>query len=66
MVEDREVWHAAVHGLVKSQAQLSDCTTKTSGKSISFSVSQFPDDCNSDPHGAVVGMKEATQVKHTV
>ena len=48
MVKDREVWHAAVHGVVKSQAQLSDCTAKTSGKLINFSVSQFPDDYNSN------------------
>ena len=24
MVKDREAWHAAVHGLTKSQTQLSD------------------------------------------
>ena len=24
MVEDRETWHAAVHGVIKSQTQLSD------------------------------------------
>ena len=27
MVRDREAWHAAVHGLAKSQTQLSDLTT---------------------------------------
>ena len=26
LVIDREAWRAAVHGVVKSQAQLSDCT----------------------------------------
>ena len=26
-VEDREAWHAAVHGVSKSQTQLSDWTT---------------------------------------
>ena len=26
-VRDREAWHAAVHGVVKSQTQLSDSTT---------------------------------------
>ena len=27
MVKDREAWHAAVHGVTKSQTQLSDRTT---------------------------------------
>ena len=27
MVKDREAWHAAVHGVTKSQTQLSDSTT---------------------------------------
>ena len=29
MVKDREAWHAAVHGVAKSQTQLSDWTTTT-------------------------------------
>ena len=29
MVKDREAWHAAVHGIAKSQTQLSDWTTTT-------------------------------------
>ena len=29
LVMDREVWHAAVHGVAKSQTQLSDQTAKT-------------------------------------
>ena len=29
IVRDREGWHAAVHGVVNSQTQLSDCTTTT-------------------------------------
>ena len=29
IVKDREAWHAAVHGLAKSQTQLSDWTTTT-------------------------------------
>ena len=29
MVKDREAWHAAVHGVAKSQTQLSDLTTTT-------------------------------------
>ena len=29
IVKDREVWHAAVHGVTKSQTQLSDWTTAT-------------------------------------
>ena len=28
-VKDREAWRAAVHGVTKSQTQLSDGTTKT-------------------------------------
>ena len=27
IVKDREAWHAAVHGVAKSEAQLSNCTT---------------------------------------
>ena len=26
LVIDREAWHAAIHGVTKSQTQLSDCT----------------------------------------
>ena len=29
IVRDREVWHAAVHGVAKSQISLSDCTMTT-------------------------------------
>ena len=29
MMKDREAWHAAVHGITKSQAQLSDWTNRT-------------------------------------
>ena len=29
LVMDREAWHAAVHGVTKSQTQLSNCTTTT-------------------------------------
>ena len=29
MVKDREAWHAAVHGVAKSQTQLSDLKTIT-------------------------------------
>ena len=32
LVEDREAWHAAVHGVPKSQIQLSDWTELTSGE----------------------------------
>ena len=27
IVKDRKAWHAAVHGVSKSQTRLSDCTT---------------------------------------
>ena len=30
IVKDREAWHAAVHGVIKSQTRLSNRTTKTS------------------------------------
>ena len=29
LVMDREIWHAAVHGVAKSQTQLSNLTTKS-------------------------------------
>ena len=29
MVKDREAWHAAIHGVAKSQIQLSNGTSKT-------------------------------------
>ena len=29
IVKDRDAWHAAVHGVTKSQTQLSNCTTTT-------------------------------------
>ena len=32
MVDDRGAWHAAVHGVTKSQTQLSDYTTTTTYK----------------------------------
>ena len=28
-MKDREAWHAAIHGIMKSQTQLSDWTTTT-------------------------------------
>ena len=40
MVRDRDAWHAAVHGVTKSQTQLNDWTTTTyakGGKSIAES-----------------------------
>ena len=30
MVKDREAWRTAIHGVAKSQTQLSNCTTATS------------------------------------
>ena len=35
MVKDREAWHAAVHGVAKSQARLSDWTTTWPSRSFS-------------------------------
>ena len=38
IVKDREAWHAAVHGVAKSQAQLKDPTTTTTTKPINSVV----------------------------
>ena len=35
MVKDREAWHAAVHGVAKSQTRLSNCTKKNLTKNES-------------------------------
>ena len=34
MVKDREAWHAAIHGVAKSRAWLSDRTTATEGQGL--------------------------------
>ena len=34
LVMDREAWHAAIHGVTKSQARLSDCTELTQGRIV--------------------------------
>ena len=34
MLKDRESWHAVVHGVAKSQTQLSNCTTKQKSEEI--------------------------------
>ena len=39
MVKDRETWHAAVHGVTKSQTQLSDWTTTTIHFEFTFAYS---------------------------
>ena len=36
LVMDREAWHAAVHGVVKSWTRLSDCTEKNTYAEITF------------------------------
>ena len=36
MVKDREAWHAAVHGVVKSRTWLGNWTTTTTTKSLQF------------------------------
>ena len=41
-VNDREAWHAAVHGITKSQTQLSDLTTTTNGQMWEDKYSLFP------------------------
>ena len=43
LVIDREAWHAAVHGVTKSQTQLSDWTTQNLGKFITAvtEISQY-------------------------
>ena len=43
LVIDREAWHAAIHGVTKSQTQLSDWTTQNLGKFITAvtEISQY-------------------------
>ena len=38
MVRDREAWHAAVHGVTKSQTPLGDCATTYSPYMIVLSL----------------------------
>ena len=38
LVVDREAWHAVIHGVTKSQTQLSDLTDKCSSVEFSRSV----------------------------
>ena len=40
MVKDREAWHAAVHGVTKSQTQLSDWTELNNKLSNELQISQ--------------------------
>ena len=54
MVKEREAWHAAVHGVAKSQTQLSDWTTKWSGRCRS----QFEHDCEVDEFWTRIWEKE--------
>ena len=44
IVEGREAWHAAVHGVTNSQTQLSDWTTTTIRKGTLLGKFQFPKD----------------------
>ena len=39
-VKDRDAWSAAVHGVTKSQTQLSDWTTTTSTHGVLFSLNK--------------------------
>ena len=41
MVKDREAWRAAVHGVTKSQTQLSDWTTSMKVKSQKYLYLQY-------------------------
>ena len=46
IVKDREAWHASVHGVAKSQAQLSDWATTTRGvHTLSQYLDQWPLNC---------------------
>ena len=40
IVEDREAWRAAVHGVTKSQTRLSDWTTRRKKHVLELSVSR--------------------------
>ena len=53
MVKDREAWHAAVHGVAKSQTQLSDSTTTVTAKQITPKFNGFKQ-CICFAHGIAV------------
>ena len=63
-MKDREAWHAAVHGIAKSQMQLSDSTTTTIHTCVCVLVAQSypplcdPMDC-SLPGSSVHGILQA-------
>ena len=53
IVEDREVWHAAVHEVAKSQTQLKDWRTASDDildNFLNLSVTQFPNLLNDNHH----------------
>ena len=64
IVKDREAWHVAVHGMAKSQTQLSDSTTTTIHTCVCVLVAQSypplcdPMDC-SLPGSSVHGILQA-------
>ena len=53
MVKDREAWHAVVHGVAKSQTQLSDSTTTVTAKQITPKFNGFKQ-CICFAHGIAV------------
>ena len=42
MVNDREAWHAAVHGVTKNWTQLSNSTTTTTTTTTTIDKQQLP------------------------
>ena len=56
MVRDRETWHAAVYGVVKSRTRLSDSTTTTQcPKSRTQRPANVGEDVEGQEHSFVAG-----------
>ena len=56
MVKGREVWHAIVHGIAKSQTQLSDWTTTEEEKGFPGGSDGKESACNAEDLGLIPGL----------